>query len=84
MKNKRIQTIKELLLELGDDQIVFWRKFCNEVKDISDENEQELLDKWNTFFKENKASIDKLINVRKNMNALEEYFMFGGESENDK
>ena len=59
-----MQTIKQELLELCQVQVAFWEKFRKEVELISDEDDINVIEKWNSFFKDNVEAVHKLIDKK--------------------
>ena len=57
-------TIKQELLELCQVQAAFWEKFRKEVELISDEDDISVIEKWNSFFKDNVEAVHKLTDTK--------------------
>ena len=63
--------IKQKIIELCDDMIVFWQQFKKEVEEISDEDNAILVYRWHDYFKEHKDTIGKLSETKWNVEEIE-------------
>ena len=56
--------IKKELIELCVDMVGFWEQLKNEVELIPEEKLDEVVHKWNTYFKDHVETVDKLVNAK--------------------
>lgn len=71
--------IKQELIELCKVQVAFWEKFKNETELIPEDDDASIVLKWDSFFKDNVESVNKLIDVRKHMKQAEEQLIMNQE-----
>ena len=61
--------IKNMIIKLCDDMIAFQQKLKKEIEVIPDENNTEVLCKWDNFFEENIEPINELSDVKSYVNS---------------
>lgn len=61
-------SMKQLIIKLCDDMIVFWTKLRDETATIPDEDNVGILNKWLSFFEDNYETIGEFSNVRTYIN----------------
>lgn len=60
--------VKQKVTKLCDDMITFWQKLKEEVEAIPNENEIEIICKWDNYFQDNYETIGELSDVKNYIN----------------
>lgn len=63
--------IKQKIIGLCDNMVVFWQQFKTEVKAIPDEDNAELVCKWYDYFREHGDTVEKLSETKWNVKEVE-------------
>ena len=58
-------SIKQMIIKLCDDMIVFWTKLKEDVEVIPDEDNCEIINKWYGHFEDNSEFVGELSDVKR-------------------
>ena len=64
--------IKQEVIELCNDMIIFWNGLQKEVEKIPDQNKDDIVIKWKSYFPENRDAISKLVVTKMHIEAIKE------------
>lgn len=69
---------KQEIISLCNDMITFWDRLQKEVKEIPEQNQDELILKWKNYFSEHSDIIVNLSTVKRHCSDLEEKLIVCG------
>ena len=70
--------IKQEIIELCHDMIIFWDRLQREIMKIPNQNKDDIVLKWKSYFPENHDVISKLILTKMNIESLERELIESG------
>lgn len=70
--------IKQEVIELCNDMIIFWDGLQREIKKIPNQNQEDIVLKWKSYFPEHKDVISKLSFAKMHIDSLEREFIERG------
>ena len=71
--------IKQEIMSLCDDFVVFWNQFKEEINSIEDNDKAELILKWENYFVEHNRTTLKLIETKLHAEGIKEVLIEKGE-----